>query len=148
MYFSCSKPENTLQMENFNITLMSTSVGDRINLRKGKIEYYQRMDVEDPDFLLDSMEMNSIFTSVPWELLAGLPNYYNPLDQCKDGLDNQEILELVIINGPMHKTIRLKDCDDFSKESIERGQILQCIKTVHEIVRPKSTIKPLIKIEC
>jgi hypothetical protein len=147
MCFACSTHQNVIQMENFNIVLMSTKVGDRINLKQGSIEYYKRLDVADVNFTLDSVEMNRIFTSVPWHVLADLPNYYNPIYKCKDSLDDQNVFELVIMNGHINKTIRLNDCDDFESRSIQTDQILECIKTTHNIVREKSLVKPLIEID-
>lgn len=147
MCFSCSKHRNFVQMENFNITVMSTEAGTKIDLKKGRIEYYQRMDVAEEDFLLDSIERDSIFSSVPWQALEDIPNYYNPTIKCDGGSDNQYFFELVILNDQMHKTIRLRDCNDFSNDVTETHQILQCIKIINGIVLPKSSVKPLIKID-
>lgn len=87
---------------NFDIVLTSSDQGDRISLRRGLIEYHNRHDVGDVPFMLDSVESDIIFKSVPWNLLQKLPTYYEPSGKQRLG---DSVYEIQFINGSIRKTI-------------------------------------------
>lgn len=136
--------ESTMRAHNFDVILTCSDQGDRIYLRKGLIEYYNRKDVGDVLFELDSMESDRIFQSVPWDLLRELPDHYEPLG---NQLIGNDFCEIQFTNGSLRKTIKLSNYDDFGDQSHTAQRIRECIGITHKIVRRKSDVKPLIMIE-
>lgn len=136
--------EPITKANNFDIILTSSDQGDRIFLRKGLIEYHNRHDVGDVPFLLDSVESDRIFDSVPWNLLQELPAYYEPSGKQRIG-DN--VYEIQFINGSIRKTIKLSNYADFGDQAHTTQAIKDCIDIVYKIVRPKSDVKPLRMLE-
>ncbi|WP_254412677.1 hypothetical protein [Dyadobacter diqingensis] len=136
--------EPITRANNFDIVLTSSDQGDRISLRRGLIEYHNRHDVGDVPFMLDSVESDIIFKSVPWNLLQELPTYYEPSGKQRLG-DN--FYEIQFINGSIRKTIKLSNYADFGDQAHTTQAIKDCIGIVHKIVRPKSDVKPLLMLE-
>ena len=147
LFCGCTKKETTRLENDFNINLKLDNSYHIIDLKSGRFTTGISHADEDIVFVLDSIELLSIFNCVPWDVIAELPAYYNPVSDGK--FVNARYNELVITNGKLTKQIRLEK-DAVYPDSLVTNKLFHSIEKMTEIMENKLKVKieESLRFEC
>ena len=138
LLYGCKEKETVRLEDNFNVNLKLDNSYHTIDLKSGRLTTGFGHSADDVVFVLDSVELLSIFNCFPWDIIADLPAFYNPPSDGK--FLNPRYNELLITNGNLRKHVRLEK-DKIYSDSLVTNKLFQSIEKITEIMEKKLQVK-------
>jgi hypothetical protein len=147
LFQGCAEKGPLKREANFDVIISLSDGSKRIKIKDKQFSDGIGSDVRDAIFTLNSIEIEKIFNSVPWEEVSKLPDYYNP--KCSESPIPSSTDEITIVNGSLEKKIIIQQCIDYQKhEDAERIKGLDVtLSTITNIVFEKKDVKKVYRLQ-